>query len=137
MGTSSEFLSKPEVGGDVFIRETPDAIFTRESKIIDNTGGTDPIVLPAGYPMDDNVPVEASDIANTDGLLCQGCTVPAGQTLEVAVVQRGHVVINRDALPTTYYDTGGAINMTTFASTLTALGFVVRREPTTQAEQET
>lgn len=131
-----EFLTKGNVGGDVFIRES-DPVFCRESKEIDNSLGTEILSLPAGYPMDDNVPIEASDIANCDGLLLQPCAVPAGEKLKVAVMARGEVVINKDALPTTYYDTAGAINMTTFQTTLEALGFIVRLEPPTQGEQTT
>jgi hypothetical protein len=128
-------LERGRVTGDVFIRETDDAAFSRESKTITNSSGDD-MVLPAGYPMDDNVPVIAANIANCDGLLLESVTIADGEVRMVAVVQRGSIVINQDALPTVDY-VGASINMTNFATAVAALDFVVRREPQNQAELET
>jgi hypothetical protein len=96
------------------------------------------MVLPAGYPFTyaDGIPILAAGIANTTGLLLQAATLEPAEIRKLAVVVRGSVVINKDALPTVDI-AGDAINMTNFATRLGVLGFVVRTEPELQAEQET
>lgn len=126
-------IEKQKVPGDVFAFEGASRSFTRETKTVTNSGETDMDLAP-GYPMDDNVPVVAANIANTDGLLADRLVIPAGESRQAAVVARGDVVVIKDGLPTADY-AGDAINMTNFASAVTALGFVVRTEP--DAEEQT
>jgi hypothetical protein len=122
------------VGGDFLIEELGTPLFCRETKSVVN-GTADDITLEAGHPMNDNVPVVAGQEAQTDGLVVEKVTVFAGTTQKVAVVAR-QAVINRDALPENDY-AGDALNLGTIATALTALTFIVRREPTEQTEHTT
>lgn len=132
----AQSYDKGFVTGDFVIRET-DPVYTREEKELTNDSGDGTQwTFEAGHPMDDNIGCEAADIANCDGLLLEKIVLEDGETAKVAVIARGEVVINRDALPTTDY-LGASINMANFATALAALGFIVRREPTNQAEHTT
>lgn len=130
----SEF-NKGYVGGDFLLEELASPAMTRESKEVENATGDD-IELAAGHPMDDNVPVEAGDEANCDGLVVQAVTIPAGDTVKVGVISR-FAVINRDALPTVDH-LGEDYDMDALGTAIEALeGVRVRREPTEQTEHTT
>jgi hypothetical protein len=133
----SQVLSKGFVGGDFLITEGDHPAYVREQKTVSNSSGEE-MVLSAGYPMDDNVPVVDGQEANTDGLLIEKVVIPDGESRKVAVLARGPATINRDALPTTDY-TGDAFNVGTIATALGNLSpkVIVRREPTTQEIQTT
>lgn len=127
--------NKGLVGGDFLLEEMASAVITRESKSVENSTETG-IELAAGHPMDGNVPVEAGGEANTDGLVIQPITIPAGETVKVGVVSR-FCAINGDALPTVDH-LGETYNLTTVRTALEALeGVVVRREPTEQTVHTT
>lgn len=124
--------TKPRVPSDVFVGLHSAPIHQFDTKEVTNSGEDD-LTLPVGYPMDDNIPVAASNIGNTDGLNYRHEVIPAGETRKVLVLVRGPATVNADMLPTTYYDTGGAINMGTFRTTIAALGIVSRDESDEQA----
>lgn len=134
---TTEWRSKGNVGGDVFIKEPDSPEYGREEVTIENEGDT-VIEYAAGYPFvyATDTPVVAADIANTTALLAETQRLEPGEVRRCAVVARGNVVINRDALPTADV-AAAAYNMTNFQTAIEALGFVVRREPAEQAEQTT
>ncbi len=127
-------LDRGYVCGDFLMHEESNVV-CRESKIITNSSG-DTMVLAAGYPMDDNVPLLHTAEAGCDGLLLEPVTILDGEVREVAVLARGPAVINKNALPTEDY-AGTGLTLATLVTALTALGIICRAEPTVQSEQTT
>ncbi len=128
--------TKSVPAGDVIMYEGPNQAFTRESKAVTNSGDAT-ITLLAGYPMDDNVPVLAATIANTDGIVAVETDIEAGETVKVPVIVRGNIIINKAKLPATDIAGDTLTNATLAAKLATLTGFVVRDEPDQTLEQTT
>lgn len=134
---SIEWRDKPNVGGDVFIREPGSPEYNREEITLDNSSGEAVVTYPAGYPIDDaGEPVMQGDESTTVALLAQTEILAVGEVRKAATINRGHVVVNQDAMPTV--DTADdTFDVGAIATALTDLGFVFREEPSTQSEHTT
>ena len=106
-----------------------------ESKTVVNAGAS-AMTLKAGLPMDDNVPVDAGDEANTDGLLADTHVIPAGESKKVLVISKAPVTCRADGIQALDKD-GAALATATIQATLEALDFVFRDEPETTEQQTT
>jgi hypothetical protein len=127
---------KPVSIGDL-IKSEYDAAYCRESKLVTNPEATE-ITLVVGYPMDDNVPLEAAGIANCDGLLMEHAVLAGNEVRLLPVLARGPCTIDDDALPTTDY-ADAAINAANFRTAIDAIEpKIIRRfEPPHQTEHDT
>lgn len=131
---TARILSKGNVGGDFLIHEESGQV-CRESKTVTNSTGA-LLTLPAGYPMDDNVPVVQGGEAGCDGLLLETQIFEIGEVRKVAVLARGPAVINKNALPLVDRS-DDTFTLATLVTALTALGIICRAEATIQGEQTT
>jgi hypothetical protein len=127
--------TKPRVPGDVFMGLHEEPMYHFDTKEVTN-GTADDMVLPPGYPMDDNVPVLLAGIAGIDGLNYRHTVIAAGETARVLVYVRGMGSINGDALPTVDY-AGDAFNMDNLRTQILDIpDTIIRREPTVTATVE-
>jgi hypothetical protein len=109
--------------------------FNLESKLVANAGATE-MVLVAGAPMDDNVPVEDGGEANTDGLLMDSHRIPAGESKAVAVLARGPATCRTAGVPVLDWEDDTLVPATIITA-MEALGVVFRDEPETTETQTT
>jgi len=127
-------IEKRPVQSDILLNYFADT-FNFESLTVTNAGATD-LELDAGYPMDANVPVVAGGEANTDGILLDSHTIPAGESKQVNVLQRGPATCRTPGIVAT--DTAGAaLNTATIQTALEALDIVFRDDPTNTEQQTT
>ncbi len=121
-------FTKPKVPSDVFVGLHEEPMYHFDTKEVTNSGETD-MVLPPGYPMDDNVPELAAGIADLDGLNYRHEVIGPGETKKILVYVRGAGSINGDQLPTEDY-AGTSFNMTTFRTNILDIpDTIIRREP--------
>jgi hypothetical protein len=128
-------------GGDVFAGPI-NPLYDLESVEVTNSGATD-ISLAAGYPFDGAVPVTKALLhtnggtdAVIDGFTIQPVVLPAGETVKLPILRRGHVAVNQSALPAKDYS-NVAWTAGDLTSACTTLGFVLREGPELTGEHTT
>lgn len=139
----SDVFYSPRRVGDIIVRES-DYAYGRDSVLLGATAAMtitdrDPIGQFAKANGDIAVAGDEGDIV---GIIVEGERLPESMTLGEnlvrphAVLKRGEVVVNKNALPTEDPE-GAAFNMTTVQTTLEGLGFVVITDPTVTEVQNT
>lgn len=131
-------FTKGKSGGDLVLSNI-DPIIHVESREFTNSTGDD-IVFPVGFPFTFDATVAtavvAATLANTEGILLQETRVSDGETVDLALLARGPVAVNKDVLPDEDLAAATLVEAT-FITALEGLGMVVRAEPTVQEQQTT
>jgi hypothetical protein len=85
--------------------------------------------LPAGYPFIGAALATGAGGAYTGFLMFPKIFPPGGEAQRCCVLERGHNVIDFQALPTVSYN-GTVFNVANMHTRIAALGFLERQEPT-------
>ena len=139
----SDVHYSPRRVGDIIVRES-DYTYGRDSVLL---GATAAMTItdrdPIGHFVKANGDIAiAGDEANVVGIVVEGERLPdamtAGENLvrPHAVLKRGEVVVNKNALPLEDPE-GNAYNLATIQTTLEALNFVFITDPTVSEVQST
>jgi hypothetical protein len=109
---------------------------------VDNSEGTDPIVIPSGSPADtDGTLITASALAGggtqTECLVLGKQIVDAGKVMKVPVLLRGPAILKKSGLPALDYE-GASFNTTTLATEIATLSpLIILRDALTTVEEQT